>query len=357
MRRLVACLSLAVPAVAGLLLVGCGGCSDRKNERLSGGGATFVDPIMQKWSSEYNKTTGVEIDYTKSGSSDGIKKMIEKELDFGCSDAPMKKDQVAEAQGKGGEVIHIPLAMGGVAIIFNVPNVVELKLSGSVIAEIYLGTIKKWNEGPIAALNAGVQLPDLEIRPVYRSDGSGTSNIFTEYLSKSHPEFAQKIGASTSPKWPEIGTGQKGSDGVANHVKGNTGTIGYAEVSYARKNDIAVASVQNRRGKFQVPDAAAVTAAGEWALGQPQAKEPYSLHELTFSLTDADDENAYPICGISYGLLYKKQSGKKGHALVAFLKWATTEGQKYAVDLHYAPLPAALGTKVAERLKQVEFAE
>jgi phosphate transport system substrate-binding protein len=344
----------AVPAF-GALLIGCNG--KNAGERLSGGGATFVDPIMQKWSSEYKSAKGVEIDYSKSGSSDGIKQMTEMNLDFGCSDAPMKKDQVEAARKKGGDVVHIPLVMGGVAVIHNVPGVRELKLSGPVIANIYLGKIKKWNDPTIAQLNPGANLPDLAIVPVYRAEGSGTSNIFTEYLSKVHPEFNQKIGASTSPKWPEIGTGQKGSDGVANHVKDNTGAIGYVEVSYAKKNSIAVAAVQNRKGAFTLPEADAVTSAGAWALAQPQTKEPYSLHELTYSLTDADNETAYPICGISYAVVYQKLPAGKGPALVEFLKWATTDGQKYAVELHYAPLPADLSKKVVEKLGQVKFGD
>src|SRR4051812_2843032 len=343
-----------VPLAAAILVSGCG---ERKSERLSGGGATFVDPIMQKWSAEYKAATGVEIDYSKSGSSDGVKKMTERELDFGCSDAPMKKDQVEAAMAKGGEVVHVPVITGGVAVIYNVPGVTDLKLSGPAVAEIYLGKIKKWNDDAIAKLNPSAQLPDLAIVPVYRAEGSGTSNIFTEFLSKTHPEFAQKIGASTSPKWPEIGTGQKGSDGVANHVKGNAGCMGYAEVSYAKSNGIAVAAVQNARGQFTRPEADAVPAAAEWALAQQQTKEPYSLHELTYSLTNADSEKAYPICGFSYAVLYKKEPTKKGKALVEFLKWATTEGQKFAIELHYAPLPAELGKRVAERLNQVEFAD
>jgi phosphate transport system substrate-binding protein len=355
MRRLGLPLTLLAPFAVALLTVGCGG--DKKGERLSGGGATFVDPIMQKWSAEYKAATGVEIDYSKSGSSDGIKKMTEKELDFGCSDAPMKKDQVDAAKGKGGEVVHIPVIAGGVAVIYNVPGVADLKLTGPVIAEIYLGKVKTWNDPQIARANPGVTLPDLGIVPVYRAEGSGTSNIFTEFLSKVNPEFAQRIGASTSPKWPEIGTGQKGSDGVANHVRGNAGCIGYAEVSYAKTNGIAVAAVQNAAGQFVTPEAAAVTAAAEWALAQQQTKEPYSLHELTYSLTNAAGATAYPICGFSYAVLDKKEPTKKGKALVEFLKWATTEGQKYAGELHYAPLPAELGKKVGERLGQVEFAD
>lgn len=347
-------LVLSFSAAAAALM---GGCDSKRAERLSGGGSSFVDPILQKWSDEYKKATGVEIDYSKSGSSDGIAKMTEKEMDFGGTDAPMKKDQVAKAADKGGEVVHVPLVAGGVAIVYNLPGVSNLKLSGPVIAEIYLGKIKKWNDPQVAELNAGAVLPASNIVPVYRAEGSGTSNIFTEFLSKVSPEFAQKIGPSTSPKWPEIGTGQRGSDGVANHVKANAGCIGYVEVSYAQKNQIPVAAVENARGKFAKPDAAAVTAAAEWALTQQQTTEPYSLHQLTYSLTNADSDAAYPISGFTYAVLYKKQPTKNGKALVEFLKWATTDGQKYAPDLYYAPLPAELGKKVAERLGQVEFAD
>jgi len=358
------CALAMAPIVTALLLVGCdakSGSSPIVDQgtptRISGGGATFVDPIMQKWSAEYKNLRGTEIDYSKSGSSDGIKQMTEKSLDFGCSDAPMKKDQVDKAKEKGGDVVHVPLIMGAVAVVYNLPNVADLKLSGPVIADIYLGKIEKWNAEPIKALNPGVDLPDLKIIPVYRQEGSGTTNIFTEYLNKVSPEFADKIPASTSPTWPKIGLAQKGSDGVAAHVKANAGCIGYVEVSYAKMNDIRTALVQNSKGAFMAPEAAAVTAAGEWAITQKQTKAPYSLHELTYSLTNADAQAAYPICGISYGLIYKKQSGDKGKKLVEFLRWATADGQKFATDLHYAPLPAELGKKVADRLNQIEFAE
>ena len=356
MRRLLYALGLIVPVAATL---GVLGCKDSKNSasRLSGGGATFVDPIMQKWSSEYNKAKSVEIDYSKTGSSDGIKQMTDKNLDFGCSDAPMKKDQYETAKAKGGDVIHIPLIMGAVAIVYHVPNVSDLKLSGSVLADIYLNKIQNWNDKAIAALNPGVALPDLRIVQVYRSEGSGTSNIFTEYLGKASSEFAQKIPASTQPKWPEMGLGQKGSDGVAGHVKKNVGAIGYVEVSFAKTNGIATALLQNAAGVFVGPEAEGVIAAAEAAMAEKQTEEPYSLHELTYSLTNAAGAKAYPICGISYGLLYKNQPMAKGKALVEFLKWATSEGQKFAGEKHYAPLPADLTQKVAERLGQVEFAD
>jgi phosphate transport system substrate-binding protein len=346
--------AFVLPLIAAVLTVGCKSGRE-EGKRLKGGGATFVDPIMQKWSSEYNTARGVEIDYSKSGSSDGIKQMTERNLDFGCSDAPMKKDQVEAAAAKGGEVIHVPLIMGAVALAYNLPDVPNLKLSGPVLADIYLGKIKKWNDEPIAKLNPGVSLPDLGITPVYRQEGSGTSNIYTEYLSKVCSVFAQKIGSSTKPKWPVIGVGKKVNDGVAGHVKKNVGCIGYVEVAYAKLNSIPVAAIKNAKDAFVLPETEAVSAAAEWAMAQPQNKEPYSLHELTYSLTNAETEKSYPICGFSYGLLYKKQPEAKGKALVEFLKWATSDGQKFAAELHYAPLPADLGKKVADRLSKVEF--
>jgi phosphate transport system substrate-binding protein len=344
--------------VLGLIaLAASAGCSKSNAPRINAGGATFVDPIMQKWSSEYRKVAGTEIDYSKSGSSDGIKQMTEKSLHFGCSDAPMKKDQIDAAQGKGGDVFHIPLITGAVAVIYNLDGVTELKLSGPVVADIYLGKITNWNADPIKALNPGAKLPDLKITPVYRSEGSGTTNIFTEYLGKVSQDFADKIPASTLPTWPNIGLGQKGSDGVAGHVKKNTGCIGYVEVSYAELNDIKSATMRNAKGKDIAPKAPGVTAAAEWAMANGQKKGVYDPEKLTYSLTNADSENAYPICGISYALVYKRQPMERGKKLVEFLKWATSEGQKFAVDLHYAPLPAELSKKVAEQLEKVELVQ
>src|SRR4051812_44586092 len=198
------------------------GCNDKKPDggpggvrdavRLKGGGSSFIDPIMGKWRQEYQAYHGTEIDYTKSGSADGIKNLIDRAHDFGCSDAPMKKDQLEKAKAAGGDVVHVPMIMGAVAVAYNVPNVPELKLSGPILADIYLGKLTTWNDPAITALNPGVALPDLKITPVYRSDGSGTTNIFTEYLNKVSPEFANNIPASTNPTWPKIGLGQKGSD-------------------------------------------------------------------------------------------------------------------------------------------------
>lgn len=335
-------------------LTGCG----KDVKRINGGGATFVDPIMQKWSSVYKDQKGIEIDYKKSGSGNGIQQMIAKTLDFGCSDAPMNKEQLENATKEGGDVIHIPVTIGAVAIAYNLPeaNGKQLILSGKVLADIYRGAIKNWNHGDIAALNKDVPLPDKEIVPVYRSESSGTTKIFTEYLSKSSAEFAKDIGSSTEPKWPKIGLGQNGSDGIAGFVKNNPYSIGYAEIFYAQKNEIPFAKIRNRQNADISPDSEGVVgAAAAAALATPQSKEPYTLHELTFSLTDADGSNAYPICGISYAVFFKKLPEAKGKKLVEFLKWATSDGQKYSRDLGYAPLPEELTKKIHARLDQVQY--
>jgi phosphate transport system substrate-binding protein len=341
---------MAFASMVAALSSGCSG-----GDIVGGGGATFIDPIMQKWSHVYYDLHGGKIDYSKSGSSDGIRQMTEGNLDFACSDAPMKKDQVAAAKAKGGDVVHVPLIMGAIAVVYNLPDIVDLKLTGSVLADIYLGKVNRWNDSAIAALNPGVALPDREIVPVYRSEGSGTTNVFTEYLNKASREFAEKIPAGTQPKWPQIGLGQKGNDGVAGHVQKNVGCIGYVEVSFAKLNNLPTALLRNAKGRYTAPESANVSAAAEWAIGQKQTKAPYNLHELTYSLTDAETDTAYPICGISYGVLYLHPGNpSKTKTMIAFLKWAATEGQQYAERLHYAPLPESLSKKVVERLGQIE---
>jgi phosphate transport system substrate-binding protein len=352
----------SLPLAAGIIgLAGCkdsnqgGGPSGGSATRLNGGGATFVDPIMQKWSAEYKNAKGVAIDYVKSGSGDGIKGMTNKTLDFGCSDAPMNKKEVDGAMKEGGEVIHVPITMGAVAIVYNLPGVENLKLSGPVVADIYMGKIRKWNDKAIADLNPGVNLPEKEIVPIHRAEGSGTSFIFSDYLSKVSPEFAKNVGASKSPNWPKVGLGQNGNDGVAGFVKNNEGTIGYVELFFAKSFKIPYALLKNRKGAEVPPTAAAVTAAAEAAMKVRPTEEPYSLHEFTYPLTDTDGEQAYPICGMSSLILYKKQPADKGQALKDFLHWATTEGQKFAEELSYAPLPEALTKELQKRIDQVEL--
>lgn len=349
---------IATPLV---LLLGAVGCNKGTSttggvDRLNGGGATFVNPIMQRWSSEYNTAKNIQIDYKATGSGNGINQMTSKVLDFGCTDAPMNKEETKTAGGEGGDVIHLPVIMGAVSISYNLPEVKEkLVLSGETIAKIYLGEITMWNDPAIVALNPNVKLPSTGITPVYRSDSSGTTSIFTEYLSKSSENFKTKIGVSKSPKWPQIGTGQNGNDGIAGHISRNPGSLGYVELYYAKKSGLSYASIKNRKGKVVGPESENVIAAAAGALSVPPTKEPYTLHQLTYSLTDVDADAAYPICGMSYAVLYQRQPAAKGTTLVNFLKWATSEGQKFAKELDYAPLPDELQKKIAARLDEVKL--
>ena len=354
---------LQLAAVFGFTISAITGCSCSSSDsgggakRLSGGGATFIDPIMQEWKQEYLSAKGVEIDYQAKGSGNGIQQMTEKTIDFGCSDAPMNKKQLEAAKEKGGDVIHIPLTMGPVVVAYNLPGVEKpLVFTGPVIADIYLGKIKKWNAKEIQELNKDVKLPDADIFPVYRAEASGTTNIFTEYLSKVTPEFKEKVGASTQPTWPKgVGGGERGNDGVANRVKNSPGAIGYVELRYAIKGGLQYAAVRNKAGKDVKPTPEGVTAAAAKAMGQPQTMEPYTLHELTFSLTNAEGDESYPISGISYGVLYKKQPAGTGKAVVDFLRWAVHDGQSFSKKLDYAPLPEELVKKIDARLNQVEL--
>lgn len=349
-------LALGLLAAAFPLALGCGKSNpSTETPRVAGGGATFVDPIMQKWAAEYKTAKKVEIDYVAKGSGYGITNVTARTIEFGCSDAPMNAKEVKAAKDAGGEVVHVPVAVGAVAVIYSLPGVPQLKLSGEVVADIYLGKIKKWNDGAIAALNAGVTLPDQNIVFVYRAESSGTTSIFTEYLSKRSAEFAKNPGARKDPKWPAVGVGKEGNDGIAEHVKNTTGAIGYVELAYAKKNGIPVATLVNKAGKSVAPDAASVTAAVESAMKVKQEKEPYSLHPLTYSFTDADGDAAYPIVGASYAILFQKQPKDKGPVIVEFLKWVVSDGQTFAKDLDYAPLPADLTKKAQELLGTVTF--
>jgi len=338
------------------LALGSSGCG-KSSPRISAGGSTFVNPIMQKWSGDYRRAKNVEIDYVAKGSGYGIEQMTARTIDFGCTDAPMKKDQLAAAKEKGGEVIHIPLTMGAVAVVYNVPELAgqELKLSGDVLADIYRKKIVSWNDARVAALNPGVALPARDIVVVARAESSGTTNIFTEYLSKANAEFQKEVGTSTKPKWPQGVTAQEQNDGVAGFVKDNAGTIGYVEVLFARKNNLPVSRLRNRAGEWVGPEGDAVTAAAAEAMKQKPAAEPYSLSDLTYSLTDADGKASYPICGLTYAVLFAKQPKDKGPVIVEFLKWATTDGQAFARELDYAPLPDELRQKIAEKLASVKF--
>jgi phosphate ABC transporter phosphate-binding protein len=367
MRRLIIAL-LSVSAFAALATIGCesSSSSNATNNKssnaaaaknLSGGGATFPDPLIQEWAHAYKAAKGVDVDYQAKGSGFGIQQMTKQTIEFGCSDAPMKKAQLEEAEKQGGDVIHIPITMGPVVPAYNLPGVDKSKpltFSGQVLAEIYLGKIKKWNDKAIADLNPGVNLPDTDIAPVYRAEDSGTTNIFKEFLAKSSPEFKSQVGVSVSATWPKgVGTGERGNPGIAGRVKNSAGAIGYVELSYAKSTDLAYGMVKNRAGKAILGSPESVTAAAEKAMDVKQETEPYSLHELTFSLTDADGEGSYPISGVSYCVFYRRQKADVGNALKDFLTWAVHDGQAMAPKLHYAPLPASLVKKIEARLDQM----
>jgi phosphate transport system substrate-binding protein len=299
-------------------------------QTITGAGSTFDYPAFTKWFEAYKKVDpSVDINYQSIGSGGGIKNLINQTVDFGASDKPMDDAALATAPGK---ILHIPIVAGGVAIIYNLPGDPKLKLDGDVLANIYLGNITKWNDPKIAALNPGVDLPDAAIVPVHRADGSGTSFIFTDYLSSVNPAWGDSVGKGSSVKWPAgIGLAAKGSEGVAGQVKQIPGGIGYAELAYADQNKIPYADMKNSSGNFISPAPDSVSAA------LSTAKIP---DDFRFSMVNAPGDQAYPISGASWVLVYQKsKNADNGPKLVAFLKWAVTEGQKISPSLDYAPLP------------------
>lgn len=307
---------------------------------INGAGASFPYPLYAKWFSDYQKShPETQINYQSIGSGGGIRQFTQKTVDFGASDAPMTDDQIKEA---GAPVLHIPTVLGAVVLTYNLPGVSGIVLSGEVIGEIFQGTISKWDDAKIKALNPKLTLPSTAILVVHRSDGSGTTAIFTDYLVKAGPGW--KAGSGTSVKWP-TGLGGKGNEGVAGLVKQTPGTIGYVELIYAKSNGLTYAAVKNKSGKAVEPDLKSVTAAAG------SAKIP---DDFRVSITDAAGKDAYPISGFTYLLVWKAQTDvAKGQKLVDFLKWAVTEGQKNAGEMHYAPLPKTLVPKIQTAINSI----
>ncbi|HEY0384817.1 MAG TPA: phosphate ABC transporter substrate-binding protein PstS [Pyrinomonadaceae bacterium] len=336
-------------ACALLLFAACsgqqGGTGPNGQVSLQGAGATFPNPLYQKWLSEYGKINqNIRIDYQSIGSGGGIKQIKEQTIDFGATDAPMKDEDLKAAPG---EILHIPTVLGAVVVIYNLQGVTQpLRFSPDVVADIFLGKIKKWDDERIRQDNAGVNLPAADITVVHRSDGSGTSAVFTDYLSKVSPEWKEKIGAGTSPNWP-VGLGGKGNEGVTGQVKQTPNTIGYVELAYAGQNKLPVAMLKNKSGNFVEPSLAAVTAAAAEAV----ATTP---EDLRVSITDAAGANAYPISSYTYILAYKDQKDAgKGKALVDFLWWGIHDGEKYAKDLQYAPLPDEIVKRAEAKINSI----
>ena len=341
--RLVACFSaLALLVVS----IACnGGASGNGSVSLQGAGASFPNPLYQKWMSEYGKAKpNVKLDYQSIGSGGGIKQLKEQTVDFGASDAPMKDEDLKSAPG---EVLHVPTVLGAVVITYNLEGVSHpLRFSAEVLADIFLGKIKKWNDPKIAADNPGVTLPSTDITVVHRSDSSGTSAVFTDYLSKVSAEWKEKVGAGTSPSWP-VGLGQKGNEGVTGQVKQTPNTVGYVELAYAVQNKLPVAQIKNASGNFITPSIDAVTAAASGSL----ATTP---DDLRVSITNAAGADAYPISSYTYILVYKAQKdAAKGKALVDFLWWGIHDGEGFAKDLQYAPLPADIVKRAEAKINSV----
>ncbi|NOT07845.1 MAG: phosphate ABC transporter substrate-binding protein PstS [Gemmatimonadales bacterium] len=318
-------------------------------QSLTGAGATFPNPIYGKWFDEYAKKTGVKINYQSIGSGGGIRQFTEGTVDFGATDGPMTPDQMNAVQGK---VLHIPAVMGADVLTYNLAAVgtAQLKFDGPAIADIFLGKITKWNDRRIAGLNPGVKLPDQDIIVVHRSDGSGTTYIWTDYLSKVSPEWKEKVGNAQSVNWP-VGLGGKGNEGVTQTVKQTDGALGYVELIYAISNKLAYAHVKNGAGNIIAPSLASVTAAAA------SAKFPANT-DFRVSITNAPGADSYPIASFTWLLVSPdSKDPAKAKALKTFLEWMVTdEAQQMAAVLHYAPLPKPVVALVKERLKTLKAA-
>jgi phosphate transport system substrate-binding protein len=302
--------------------------------QINGAGATFPYPIYSKWFSEYNKLhPNVQINYQSIGSGGGIRQVTNQTVFFGATDGPMTNEQLLAAPGK---ILHFPTVLGADVPIYNIPGVkTELKFSGPVLADIFLGKISKWNDRAIAALNPGVTLPATDITVVHRSDGSGTTYIFVDYLAKVSPEWKSKVGVATSVNWP-VGVGVKGNEGVAGLVTQTPGAIGYVELIYALQNKISYGAVQNATGEFMRASVESVTAAAAGAAARMPA-------DFRVSITNAPGKGVYPISSFTWLLLYESPKDKaQSKTMVEFVKWALSDGQKFAAGLGYAPLPESV---------------
>lgn len=317
--------------------------ADAQSVALTGAGATFPYPIYSKWFSDYAAKTGVRINYQSIGSGGGIRQLSEQTVDFGASDAPMSDEELSKA--KGGKVLHFPMVLGAVVVTYNLPDVTKsLKLSGIVLGDIFLGKITKWNDPRIAALNPGVKLPAKDILVVHRSDGSGTTYVFTDYLAAVSPAWAAGPAKGKEVRWP-VGLGGKGNEGVAGQVRQIVGSIGYVELAYARQNRLSYAEVQNATGAFVAPTIEAITEAAAAAANKLGKNTDYRV-----SIVNAPGKKAYPISSFTWLLVYDKMpNAEKSKTLTDFLKYALNDGQKSASALDYAPLPSGLAKQLEQR--------
>jgi phosphate transport system substrate-binding protein len=316
---------------------------------LNGAGATFPYPIYSKWFADYATSSGVKINYQSIGSGGGIRQLTEGTVDFGASDAPMSDAEMAKLKAP---VLHFPTVLGAVVITYNIPGVTKaIKLTGPVVADIFAGKITKWNDDKIASLNKGLKLPSSDILVVHRSDGSGTTYIFSDYLSSVSPSWAQAPGKGKELAWP-VGLGGKGNEGVAGQVKQTPGAIGYVELAYAKQNSLPFADLQNANGEFVTPTIESVTTAAAAA----SAKLPENT-DYRISIVNAAGKGAYPISSFTFLLVYQTQpDAAKGKKLVDFLRWYLRNGEKTAASLDYAPLPASMVAQLEKRLGTIQMA-
>ncbi len=331
---------------AALLAVAVCGQAEHVSAQLliNGAGATFPAPLYQKWTFEYRKVdSAVQINYQSIGSGGGQKQILAGTVDFGASDGPMSDESLSNAPGK---ILHLPTVAGADVVTYNLPGSPKLKLDGPTIVDIYFGKITKWNDPRIAGQNAGVKLPDTDIVVVHRSDGSGTTYIWVDYLSSVSKEWETKVGRGTSVGWP-TGLGGKGNEGVTGQVKQTPGAIGYVELAYAKQNKLPYADIKNAQGEYITPSIASITK----ALATAQIPD-----DFRFSMVNAPGEGAYPIAGTTWLLVYQQQKdAAKGKKLVEFITWAITKGEAMAESLDYAPLPESVQQRVLERIKTIKY--
>ncbi|HKS26019.1 MAG TPA: phosphate ABC transporter substrate-binding protein PstS [Thermoanaerobaculia bacterium] len=328
-----------------LALLAAATLSNAQTVQINGAGATFPNPIYSKWFSEYHKAhPNVEINYQSIGSGGGIRQLSAGTVFFGASDGPMTNEQI---QAAGFRIVHLPTVLGGVVPVYNVPGIsAQLKFTGRTLADIYLGKITKWNDPAIRATNPGVELPGDEITVVHRSDGSGTSYIWCDYLAKVSPEYRQKVGVATSVNWP-AGVGGKGNEGVAGLVKQTPGSIGYVELIYALQNKISYAAVQNAAGEW-------VTATTETVSNAAAVAAKNMPKDFRVSITNAPGNGVYPISSFTWLLVQESPKDvQRSRIVVDFIRWALGDGQRYATQLGYAPLPREVVALELEALKRV----
>lgn len=339
--RILNLILVALGALGALAVTGPAPAQD-----LTGTGATFPFPLYSKWFDVYARQTGVKVNYQSIGSGGGIRQIIERTVDFGASDGPMTDEELAKAPGK---ILHIPTVLGAVAVAYNLRNVPSgLNLDGAMVSDIYLGKITRWNDPRIAAANPGVKLPDTPILVVRRSDGSGTTYVFSDYLSSVSPEWKTKVGTGKALNWP-VGIGAKGNEGVTGQVRNTPGAVGYVELAYAKQNKLATARIRNRGGQVVAPSIEGTSAA---AAGAAKTLTPDT--DFRISIVNAPGVDAYPIASFTWVLVYQEQADRaKGKALVDLLWWVIHEGQQYAAPLDYAPLPEPVVQLVEQKLRTI----